>query len=95
MGTAIDVWEEMSALRFENLLAPLTEGGQKKRIRDALVNSIIESEDELKNTVSGNTKPEVTALFQLPPLELQLYDASALAGVVIQQQIIEQLPHGN
>jgi hypothetical protein len=41
-----------------------------------------EGEEDLKQIVAGKTNQEATALFQEPPLNLQLYDASALAGVV-------------
>jgi hypothetical protein len=38
---------------------------------------------QLKQIVAGATNKEVTALFQEPPLKLQLYDACALVGVVL------------
>jgi hypothetical protein len=69
------------ANRFQNVLAPLVEGDRKRRIREALVSSNIESEEELKQIVAGKRK-EVIALFQRN-LGLNELDACALAGVVL------------
>jgi hypothetical protein len=73
---------EMDPNRFESVLEPLPEGHRKTRIREALLSNI-EGEQDLKQIVAGKTNQEATALFQEPPLNLQLYDASALAGVVL------------
>ena len=73
---------EFKSLKFDQVLARLAEGPQKQRIRDALVSSTIENEDELRSIVVGSTKPEVTVLFQ-EGLFLSMFDASALAGLVV------------
>ena len=77
----------MSAARFENILAPLTEGARKTRIRDALVSSNIESEEDLKDIVGSRNVESATDLLQRN-LNINELDASALAGVVIQHQVI-------
>jgi hypothetical protein len=73
---------EMDPNRFENLLKPLVEGGQKTRIRDVLVPSRIEGEQDLKQIVAGATRTEATALFH-EELGLGELDACALVGVVL------------
>jgi hypothetical protein len=73
----------MDPNRFEKVLAPLVEGGQKTRIREVLVHSRIEGEQDLKQIVAGASRADIVELFQHPPLKLQLSDASALAGVVL------------
>ena len=78
--------------RFDNLLASLTEGDEKTRIKNALIASILETEAELKSSINGNTKPEATAIFQRS-FNLDELDASTLAGLLIpfnvQQQLIQ------
>ena len=66
--------------RFEQLLSRLPEGDERGRILSALDRSTISSEEALRAIVQGMTRAEVTSLLQLPPLSLELYDASALAG---------------
>jgi hypothetical protein len=75
---------EMDPKRFESVLEPLPEGDRKTRIREALLSNI-EGEQDLKQIVLGATRAgyNIVELFQQPPLNLQLYDASALAGVVL------------
>jgi hypothetical protein len=71
----------MDPNRFENVLKPLVEGGQKTRIREALLSNI-EGEEELKQSVVGATRAEIVTLFH-EELGLGKLDASALAGVVL------------
>jgi hypothetical protein len=73
---------EMDPNRFEKVLEPLPEGHRKTRIRDVLVHSRIEGEQDLKQIVAGATRTEATALFH-EELGLGELDASALAGVVL------------
>jgi hypothetical protein len=74
---------EMDPNRFENVLKPLVEGGQKTRIREALLSNI-EGEEELKQSVVGATRAgnNIVELFH-EELGLGKLDASALAGVVL------------
>ena len=70
--------------RFDNLLSTLPEGAGKERIQTALnLCADISDEDYLRSIVAGNTKAETTALLQQAPLSLTLYDASALAGLLV------------
>jgi hypothetical protein len=64
----------------QKVLAPLVEGGQKTRIREALLSNL-EGEEELKQSVVGATRAEIVTLFQRN-FALKELDASALAGVV-------------
>ena len=71
--------------RFSTLVSALPEGGARTRIEAALVDSTISSEDELRAIVQGKTNAEVTSLLQRN-LQLNEFDASALAGILVAVQ---------
>jgi hypothetical protein len=71
------------ASRFDNLVRELPDGNEKDCILGALNSSTISSEAALRIIIRGKTNAEVTSLFQQPPLSLGLYDASALAGLLV------------
>ena len=73
--------------RFDALVSRLPEGDEKDRILSALDRSTISSEKALRAIVQGMTRAEVTSLFK-EELDLNVLDASALAGLLV-------VPQGN
>ena len=69
--------------RFANLLSTLRHGDRKERIQTALDISDIANGEDLAEIVAGMSRADATALLQQPPLSLGLYDASALAGLLV------------
>ena len=69
--------------RFDNLLSTLRHGDRKERIQTALDKSDIANGEDLAEIVAGRNIEQVTSLLQQPPLSLGLYDASALAGLLV------------
>jgi hypothetical protein len=70
--------------RFASLISNL-KGRGKDKIQTALDASEISDEDELRSIVRGRNIEQTTSLLQQPPLSLDLYDASALAGLLTPQ----------
>jgi hypothetical protein len=68
--------------RFDNLVGELPDGNEKDSILAALNSSTISSEAALIIMIRGRNIEQVTSLFQRK-LELDEFDASALAGLLV------------
>jgi hypothetical protein len=79
---------EMTALApkpFDGLLGRLTNERRKEMIREALINSDIEGEPDLRDIVAGANRTEATTLLQNSVSGLSYRDAAILAGLVLPQ----------
>jgi hypothetical protein len=68
---------------FNDLVRKLPDGHEKNSILAALNSSNISSVAYLRYIIQGRNIEQATSLFQEPPLSLGLYDASALAGLLV------------
>ena len=66
---------------FDDLLSKLP--ATKQQLIGDAVKGVFANEEELKAAVHGSTKAEATSLLQQPPLSLDLFDASMLAGILV------------
>jgi hypothetical protein len=82
---------------FDGLLGRLTNESRKEMIREALINSDIEGEPDLRDIVAGANRTEATTLLQNSVSGLSYRDAAILAGLVLPQGFLPSLlpPHNH